>query len=159
MIILRHLKTLFLTAAGLSTILALNGCSISNGAGSASDSSGSFAKSSDSISGSSESSSKSSGNDSNSKTSRYENETLDFTATYLSSNINSTDQHTFMKGISEIAAQNGIVDWESHPKTYHAIGKGLKQVNLSASQYQAYKQQLSDGNSDKMAAIQQGYTY
>ncbi|SJM92227.1 putative lipoprotein [Crenothrix polyspora] len=157
MINVNHLTSISYTALSASIIILLSACSISNGAGSSSDSAGSMAKSSDSISGSSTSSSKSSENDS--KTSRYENETQEFIATYLRSTANTPDQHTFMAGISDVAAQNGIVDWEANPHTYHAIGMALKKINLPQNQYEAYKRQFTRSDNIKMALIQQGYQH
>jgi hypothetical protein len=155
--LLKHLKSMRFVVLGIITALALHGCSISNSSGSASDSAGSIAKSSESISDSSKSSSKSDGKEKKVDDHRYENEVQDFTVTYMRTNSSLADQNGFMKGISDVAAQNGIVDWEANPKTYRAIGKGLKKSKISSNQYDIYKKQLSNGDSGKMDDIQEGY--
>ena len=158
MVALSRLKTICFVVLGACAVLALNACSISNSVGSISDSAGSIAKSSESISDSSTSSSKN--NDKDEKKiddNRYENEVKDFTVTYMRTNSSHTDQHAFMKGISDVASQNGIVDWEAKPKTYRAIGKGLKKANISGIQYDNYKRQFTNGDSGKMSDIQEGY--
>jgi hypothetical protein len=158
MIALYLLKTMRFMVISACVVLTLNGCSISNSVGSISDSAGSIAKSSESISDSSTSSSKS--NDKDEKKiddNRYENEVKDFTVTYLRTNSSQPNQPAFMKGISDVASQNGIVDWEANPKTYRAIGKGLKKANISGTQYDSYKRQFTNGDSGKMNDIQEGY--
>jgi hypothetical protein len=158
MVILGRTKTLYLAVLGVSALLVLGGCSISDSVGSISDSSGSLAKSSGSISDSSTSSSKSGEKDTK-KTddNRYENEIKDFTVTYFRTNASHADQHAFMKGISDVASQNGIVDWEANPKTYRSIGKGLKKAKISSAQYEIYKKQFTNGDTGKMDDIQEGY--
>jgi hypothetical protein len=143
----------------VATLLPLSGCSISNSVGSTSDSAGSMAKSSESISGSSASSSKSSEKDAAIKNTHYENETQEFTVSYLRANPDQTDQNSFMKGISAVATRHGIVDWEANPHTYHAIGKGLKNVNITKNQLNNYKQAFTYGDNAKMTAVQQGYEH
>lgn len=157
MVTLGYTRTLCFVVLGISTALALNGCSISDSSGSISDSSGSFAKSSESISDSSTTDKNDSKTSVDSKGSRYENEIKDFTVTYLRTNSSYTNQNSFMKGISDVASQNGIVDWEANPKTYRGIGKGLKKAKISGAQYQVYKKKFTDGDSDKMDDIQEGY--
>ncbi len=154
---LGYLKTFFLAILAFSTVISLSSCSISNSAGSISDSSGSLANSSESISDSSKSSSEREEKEVKADDSRYENEIQDFTVTYMRTNSSLTDQNGFMKGISDVASQNGIVDWEANPKTYRAIGKGLKKAKISAVQYDKYKKQLANGDRGKMDDIQEGY--
>ena len=146
-----HSVKIGLLALSLSSTLWLYGCSIS-------DSVGSISRSSESFSDSSKSSSKSSEGDSKTVDNNvYENEVKDFTATYLRTNPNLTDRDSFMKGISDVASQHGIVDWEANPKTYRGIGKGLKKAKISDAQYELYKKKFSDGDHGKMDDIQEGY--
>ena len=77
--------------------------------------------------------------------------------TYLRTNASLTDQNGFMKGISDVASQHGIVDWEANPKTYRAIGKGLKKAKISGSLYNLYKKKFADSDMGKMDDIQEGY--
>jgi hypothetical protein len=157
MVALNYTKTLCLVIIGATTALILSACSISDSAGSLSDSGGSLANSSESISDSSTSSSDDSKSSTDSKNNRYQNEVKDFTVTYLRTNSSHADQNSFMKGISDVASQNGIVDWEANPKTYRGIGKGLRKAKISAAQYEAYKKKLTGGDSGKMDEIQEGY--
>ncbi len=140
-----------LLAFGFGSVLSLYGCSISDSVGSISKSSESISDSSKSSSNSSESETKK--NDNNT----YEDEVKDFTVTYLRSNSGLADRNSFMKGISDVASQNGIVDWEANPKTYRAIGKGLKKAKISTVQYELYKKKLTNGDVGKMDDIQEGY--
>lgn len=156
MVTLGHTRTLYLAVLGVSAVLALGGCSISDSVGSISDSAGSIAKSSESISDSSTSSSKSK-DAKETDDNRYENEVQDFTVTYMRTNSSRADQHAFMEGISDVASQNGIVDWEANPKTYRAIGKGLKKAKVTGAQYDKYKKQFTGGDTGKMDDIQEGY--
>lgn len=150
-------------AIGIVTALALHGCSISNSSGSVSDSAGSIAKSSESISDSSKSSSKddekSDKKDNQADLNRFENEVTDYTVTYVRANAVKLDRNEFMTGISDVATQNGVVDWESKPNTYRAIGRGLKRVRVSSTLYEDYKRQLSDGDASKVDDIVDGYNY
>ena len=150
-------KTLYFAVLLVTPVLLLNGCSLSDSVGSISDSSGSIAKSSESISDSSTSSSKSDEKDKNTGDNTYENDVQDFTVTYLRTNSSLTNQNAFMEGISDVASQNGIVDWEANPKTYRAIGKGLRKAKISGTQYDVYKRKFSGGNVGKMSDIQEGY--
>jgi hypothetical protein len=118
---------IFIRLSGMTLVLLLQGCSISDSAGSLSDSSGSIAKSSESISDSSTDDDK---KDVQKQDSQYEDEVRDFTVTYMRTNVGRVDQDGFMEGISDIASQNGMVDWEASPKTYRAIGRGLRKANV-----------------------------
>lgn len=157
MVGLRDTKTIGAVVLAISVLTYLNGCSISNSAGSTSDSAGSLAKSSESISDSSTSSSDDEVNEKQTDDNRYGNEIQDFTVTYLRSNTAYFNKHAFMKGVSDIAAQHGIVDWEANPKTYRAIGKGLRKARVAGVTYDAYKKQLSNGDVSKMDDLQEGY--
>jgi hypothetical protein len=154
---LGNVKTMSFAVLGVSAVFSLSGCSISDSVGSISDSSGSIAKSSESISNSSTSSNKSGEKDKKIDDNRYENEIQDFTVTYMRTNSSHANQHAFMKGISDVASQNGIVDWEANPKTYRGIGKGLKKAKISGIQYDSYKKKFSNGDNGKMDDIQEGY--
>jgi hypothetical protein len=138
-------------ALAIIAMVSSSGCSIS-------DSVGSISRSSESISDSSTSSSKSSEKDTKKADDNlYENEVQDFTVTYLRTNSSQADQNSFMKGISDVASQNGIVDWEANPKTYRAIGKGLKKAKITGAQFELYKKKFANGDTGKMDDIQEGY--
>lgn len=142
---------------GLSA--SLSACSISDSVGSISDSSGSLANSIESSSDSSTSSSKDEDKaKAQSGDNRYENEIKDYTVTYVRANTAPVDSNRFMKGLSDIAADNGIVDWEASPKTYRAIGKGLRKSGITGALYDSYKRALASGDQGKMADIEEGYS-
>jgi hypothetical protein len=158
MLILGLKRVLCCSVLAVTAALFLNACSISDSVGSISDSAGSSAKSSGSVSDSSGSSSKTDKkDDKEANGERYENEVQDFTVTYMRTNADHVEQRSFMKGISDVASQNGIVDWEANPKTYRAIGKGLRKARVSGAQYDMYKKQFANGDSGKMEDIQEGY--
>jgi hypothetical protein len=142
----------------LGLLFSLSACSISDSVGSISDSSGSIAKSSESISDSSKSSSK---DDEKAKKqgedNRYENDIKDYTVTYVRANATPVDADRFMKGLSEVASDNGIVDWEANPKTYRSIGKGLRKARVTGALYDDYKRALAEGDRSKKADIEEGY--
>jgi hypothetical protein len=152
-----YLKKMLFIILGIATAFILNACSISDSSGSISDSSGSLAKSSESISGSSTGDKEKSKPSPGTRDIRYESEVQDFTVTYLRTNSTQVNQNAFMKGISNIASDNGIVDWEANPKTYRAIGKGLKKSRISDIQYDFYKKKFGNNDLGKMDDIQDGY--
>ncbi|GFO72198.1 hypothetical protein BJAS_P2236 [Bathymodiolus japonicus methanotrophic gill symbiont] len=121
----------------------------------------SFSYSSKSSSKSSASSSKSSFSSSSSPSSsltdeeRYQEDIIDYTTAYLDSEA--FDRSTFGKGISEIAAANGVTSWEHDEATLIAIGRGLKEAYLSEGVYQTYKSSIADANPLAMGIIQKGY--
>lgn len=154
---LGKVKTAGLVVLIINILLNVSACSISNSSGSASDSAGSLAKSSESISDSSASSSAGDTVEKKADDNRYPQEAQDYTVTYLRANAASFNINTFMKGLSHVAGQHGIVDWEANPKTFRAIGKGLKKAGISGATYDNYKKQISSGDAGKMADIQEGY--
>jgi hypothetical protein len=157
MINLHNIKIACSAALITGALLSLNACSISNSSGSISDSGGSLAKSSGNISDSSTSSSKGETTEKKADDNRYANEAQDYTVTYMRANAVSFNKNAFMKGLSDIASQHGIVDWEANPKTYRAIGKGLRKARISGVMYDNYKKQLTGEDSGKMDDIQEGY--
>ena len=157
MLNLKRFKLQLLLVFGLGAAFVLSGCSISDSAGSISDSSGSIAKSSESISDSSTGDKKEPTPSKSRTDNNYENEVADFTITYLRTNSGRVNQNAFMKGISDIASENGIVDWEASPKTYRAIGKALRKNRVSGNLYELYKKQFSGSHPGKMNDIQDGY--
>lgn len=121
--------------------------SISNSVESISDSAGSLSDSSDSIT-----SSKSSQSN---KDKKYENEVSDYTMAYVKSSR--ADYNSYFKGLSDIAAKAGIVNWDQEPKTYIAIGKGLKKAGIGGITYETYKKDFAGSVQENMQNIQKGY--
>lgn len=129
------------------------GCSFSHSSESSSDSSGS---SSDSSAGSSTSSGSSSTSSASSKDpEQYQLLIISYTSVYLSTA--EFDRFAFSRGISEIATANGITNWEDDETTLIAIGRGLKNANISDSLYEMYKKSVTNANAHRMQMIQKGY--
>ncbi len=151
MIKFNPLSILLLPVLYLTVLLTINGCSIS-------ESAGSLSRSSESVSDSSKSSSESSGTESKQpEENTYEQGIQDFTVTFLRTNPVPIDQQSFMKGVSDVASENSVVDWEANPKTYRGIGKGLRKAKISGDLYRLYLKTLSNGDAGKMDDIQEGY--
>ena len=125
------------------------GCSFSESSGSLSDSSGSISDMTSSII-----SSPSSASD---KDKKYDNEVADYTMAYVKSSHKQADYASYLKGLSDIAAKRGIANWDQEPKTYIAIGKGLKKSGVEGITYETYKKNFANGDSEKMKSIQKGY--
>jgi hypothetical protein len=76
---------------------------------------------------------------------------------YVKSSHTAADYNGFLKGLSDIAAKKGIVNWDQEPKTYIAIGKGLKKAGIDGIAYETYKKNLANSNQKKIENIQKGY--
>lgn len=136
----------FFNAAILALPLLVAGCSFS-------DSSRSISDSVESVSDSLGSSSESSKSD---KEKKYENEVSDYTMAYVKSSKES-DYAAYLKGLSDIAAKQGVVNWDQEPTTYRAIGKGLKRAGIEGVAYETYKKNFAGSDETKMQNIQKGY--
>lgn len=156
---MRHYLNAALFYCGtIALAIALNACSISTSSTSISDSSGSFSKSSESLSDSVRSFSRSSASLAPDGGTSYEEDVQDYTYAYVKSAPSAAaDYNAFQKGLSGIAADNGIADWEADPHTYRGIGKGLKKAKIRGVSYETYKQNLTGSNPSKMNALQKGY--
>jgi hypothetical protein len=125
-----------------SSVLIISGCSFSDSSGSISDSTSSIISSPSSISG---------------KSKKYQNEVADYTTAYVKSSQPGADYTSFLKGLSDIAAKEGVTNWDQDPLTYMGIGKGLKKANVEGVAYETYKKNFAGGDSNKMEEIQNGY--
>lgn len=141
----RYIHLIF-NAVILSFPLLIAGCSFSESSESISDS---IESSFDSFSSSSDSSK-------SNKENKYENEVSDYTMAYVKSSKES-DYAGYLKGLSDIAAKRGIVNWDQEPKTYTAIGKGLKKAGIEGIEYETYKKNFAGSDATKMRNIQEGY--
>ncbi len=122
--------------------LIITGCSFSDSSESISDSTSSIISSPSSIS---------------DKEKKYENEVSDYTMAYVKSSHAGSDYTGFLKGLSDIAEKAGIVNWDQEPKTYIAIGKGLKKAGIEGIAYETYKRNFANSDEEKMQSIQKGY--
>ncbi|MGR8952576.1 MAG: putative lipoprotein [Gammaproteobacteria bacterium] len=129
-------------AAIVTLPLIVTGCSFSDSSGSISDSTSSIISSPSSIS---------------DKDKKYQNEVSDYTMAYVKSTHTEADYNSFLKGLSDIAARIGINNWEQEPKTYVAIGKGLKKAGIEGVAYETYKRNFAGSDEEKMQNIQKGY--
>jgi hypothetical protein len=144
----------YINAVILALSLLAAGCSFSESSRSISDSVESISDSMGSLSDSAGSSSESSESD---REKRYENEVSDYTMAYVKSSHAEADYNGFLKGLSDIAAKKGIANWDQEPKTYIAIGKGLKKAGIDGAAYETYKKNLTGSDPEKMQNIQKGY--
>ncbi len=131
----------------VSLVVVLPGCSFSYSSDSSSKSSEGSSKSVSSIVSSPSQSSK--------QEDKYQQEILDYTYAYVKSS--SADYPAFQKGLADIAARQGVINWEDNPNTYIAIGKALKKAKLTGISYETYKKNLAGGDYTKMQDIQKGY--
>lgn len=135
----------------LALPLIVTSCSFSDSSRSISDSSGSISDSVGSLSDSFDSSESSQSN----KDKKYQNEVSDYTMAYVKSSH--ADYNSYLKGLSDIAAKIGIVNWDQEPKTYIAIGTGLKKAGVEGTAYETYKKNFAGSDQEKMQNIQKGY--
>lgn len=126
----------------------IDGCSFSTSSTSSESSYNSSESSSDS---SSSSTSSSSSEDEK----EYENQIMDYTTVYLT--IAEYDRFAFLKGISEIATENGITNWEDDEVTMIGIGRGLRNSRMTGSVYETYKKSIAGSNEFRLLNIQKGY--
>jgi hypothetical protein len=136
------LKHTLLCSALFSSAFVINGCSFSESSKSISDSTSSIISSPSSISG---------------KSKKYQDEVADFTTAYVKSSQPGAGYNTFLKGLSDIAAKEGVNNWDEDSLTYMGIGKGLKKANVEGVAYETYKKNFAGGDSKKMEEIQDGY--
>ncbi|NOQ16690.1 MAG: putative lipoprotein [Methyloprofundus sp.] len=142
------IKTFLLTAAILPFAQA---CSFSTSSesisGSLSESSGSFSDSVVSVI--------SSGSSSEKDTKDYQVQVMNYTNVYFTSA--EFDSAAYNLGISELAEEAGISNWEDDADTLNGIGKGLKKANITGSLYEVYKSSISTKDATRMDLIQKGY--
>ena len=124
-------------------LLTVAGCSFSDSSKSSSESSASSSDSSASSSGSSAA-----------RKNSYIKDVAGYTQAYAKSG---GQYDGFTRGLSGIAEKHGVSDWENDPDTYTGIGAGLRQANVPQAQFEVWKQNLTDGNATKAAAMQKGF--
>ncbi len=86
----------------------------------------------------------------------FEEETEGFTATYVAAG--NTEAASFQKGLSDIAAQRGISDWEANPGTWTSVGRGLGQTGISEAAATDFAETLAAGDEQIVALLMQGYS-
>ena len=131
-------------ALALFAALLLSGCS--------------FSASSESISTSISSpfeSSSSSSESSLSNQTRYENDVRDYTSAFVAAGGGAAG--SFENGISAMAAERSITDWQSNPGTWVAVGRGLGDAELNEAQFLAYQESWTRGDPQAMVEVREGY--
>jgi len=145
------MKTKYILLAGF-IISVTQACSFSTSSESISDSvsesSGSF---SDSVTSIISSPSESSSED----TSSYQVQVMNYTNIYFTSA--EFDRAVYSKGVSELAAEQGVSDWEADEDTLAGIGRGLKKANITGVLFETYKSSLANGYAVRIQLIQKGY--
>ncbi len=126
----------------LTISLIISGCSFSDSSESISDSTSSIVSSPSSLSG---------------KSKKYQNDIADYTTAYVKSSQSSASYDSFQKGLSDIAENAGVTNWDQDSSTYRGIGKGLKKANVEGVAYDTYKKNFAGGDAKKMDDIQEGY--
>jgi len=126
-------------------VATLAGCSLSVSSWSLSKSSRSSSHSSDSSSSSSPGAAERA----------YRDDVEDYTRAFVKSH--GGDLRGFQADLARIAQEHGITNWEENRATYEAIGEGLGSAHVSDAELLAYKRNLSGGDPDRAAAIQEGY--
>lgn len=140
-----HIKFLLLSIVIISLA---QGCSFSIGSKSSADSSTNYSDSSNSFT----SSPASSSSDDEEK---YQLEVMNYTSVYISSSV--FDLFAFSRGISELASENGITNWEDDEATLTGIGRGLKHSNISGNVFELYKRSIAGSYTKRVQLIQKGY--
>ncbi|NOR81458.1 MAG: putative lipoprotein [Methyloprofundus sp.] len=130
-------------------IIIAQGCSFSESSTSSSGNSGSSSESSTSLLSSQSSSS------SEEDEEKYQLAILNYTSAYI--NSSKFNHVTYTRGISEIATANGITSWEEDEATLTAIGRGLKNSNITGSLYETYRSNIANSSENRMQMIQKGY--
>jgi hypothetical protein len=137
-----YLKYTLLYTVVFSSALVIGGCSLSYSSKSISDSTSSIVSSPSSVSG---------------KSKKFLNAVADYTAAFVKSSPANADYNTFLKGLSDVAAKEGVTNWDQDSLTYTGIGKGLRKANVEGVAYETYKKNFAGGDSKKMEEIQSGY--
>ncbi len=137
-----YLKQSLLYSALFGLSITINGCSFSYSSKSISDSTSSIVSSPSSVSG---------------KSKKFLNAVADYTTAFVKSSPSNADYTTFVKGLSDVAAKEGVTNWEQDSLTYTGIGKGLKRANVEGVAYETYKKNFAGGDAKKMQNIQDGY--
>jgi hypothetical protein len=137
-----YLKYTLLYSALCCTVFVIGGCSFSYSSKSISDSTSSIVSSPSSVSG---------------KSKKFLNAVADYTVAFVKSSSPNAGYDTFLKGLSDVAAKEGVTNWEQDSLTYTGIGMGLKKADVEGVAYETYKKNFAGGDSKKMEEIQDGY--
>lgn len=135
--IIQIVFSLFLVFSFSNCILYDVSRSVSDSLGSASTSLESISKSLQSISGSISDSFKS---DKQAKE-LYKKEVEFFTEFSIKEKLNSKE---YIRGLTKIARKHNLIDWERDSTTYYAIGKGIRNSNISLKEFYSFLENISN---------------
>jgi hypothetical protein len=85
----------------------------------------------------------------------YRDDVADYTRAFAKSRRG--DFQGFQADLAHLAEEHGITNWQENRATYLAIGEGLGSAGVSEAELMAYKRNLSGGDAEKAAAIQEGF--
>ncbi len=126
----------------------------SNSISKSSDSIASVSGSIKSISGSFSGSSGSSSGGDGKKAQLYILDVRDLTNLYFTMQ---NSNGSFINDLSDLALEHKLTNWESSKETYIGIGKGLKKANLSKSNLDYIKKDISSNSPQAAKFIQEGF--
>jgi len=87
-----------------------------------------------------------SGGDKSSKKESYQRDLRQYAAAFVR---NGGSEQDFLRGVTRIAENHGIADWEAEPATPLAIGQGMREGNVSEQEMLAFCREFG---TDKTAA-------
>lgn len=67
------------------------------------------------------------------------------------------DIDAFRSGISQLAAERGVTNWEVDPLTCESIGRGLRQAGADPQEFGSFAYELFGSDDAKRSALQAGY--
>ena len=68
-----------------------------------------------------------------------------------------TERATFLRDLGRVAAEHGVIDWETRDVTFLAIGVGLKSSGLGEDEARAFEHALFGGDERALGLILEGY--
>ena len=67
------------------------------------------------------------------------------------------DVDAFRRDVGRITESHGVTDWESDPRTYDAIGRGLRRAEIEEASARRLSAELVAGDARALAWIWRGY--
>ncbi|MGD9764288.1 MAG: putative lipoprotein [Candidatus Binatia bacterium] len=85
----------------------------------------------------------------------YREDVADYTQAYVQSG---GQIDAFERGLDNIAKKHGVSNWEADEDTYVGIGAGLRRAGVTPEQFAVWKTNLSQGDAQRAAWMQKGYS-
>jgi hypothetical protein len=86
----------------------------------------------------------------------YQTETESYTRAFAAAGEGSAE--SFQRGLSRLAAEQGISDWEASSATWLSVGRGLAAADLPQGEAMERAQAWSGGRPEVAALVLQGYS-